>query len=210
MQLSNIGTRIKEVRNQQGLNKKDFSDIMNISTRTLTYYEQGERKPDADFLRQLNKAFNIDMHWLIVGEHTNDAFVAIPQYNVQVSAGVGSVVDMEDIVCDISFRKTWLRKLGLHKKNAAIVTARGDSMMPAIKDGAMLLVKTDAMDIHDGLIYVINHGEEAFVKRLRRDLNGIHIISDNPHYKPQFKSFDELEQNPLHIAGRVVWSGAKV
>ncbi len=217
-----FGLKLTELRKSQGLNQGEFAQRMGVSTNTLGMYERGSRKPDTDFLYLLYELFNIDLHWLLTGEsssprtkdnHDNktNEFTLIPRYDIEVSAGAGTLVETENIMSMLSFRTSWLESLNLHKGNASIVTARGDSMEPTIQDGSILLVKTDdTADIKDGSIYIINYSGQTFVKRLKRDLKGIFILSDNKQYENQFISYEELEQSPLNIAGRVVWYGSYV
>ncbi len=63
-----IGQRIVEVRKKEGKNQRDFAKIMNISTATLSYYELGKKDPTTKFLVMLSTLYNIDLHWLLIGE----------------------------------------------------------------------------------------------------------------------------------------------
>ncbi len=217
-----IGNRLAKMRKEAGLTQKDIAQALGISLNAFSFYERGQRKPSADILYKLNKIYGFDLHYLLTGEsqqpktkekqsNREDEFTLVPRYDIEVSAGAGSFVETENIVSMLSFRTSWLESLNLHKGNANIVTAKGDSMEPTIKNGSILLVKTDdTIDIEDGSIYVINYSDQTFVKRLKRDLKGIYILSDNKQYEDQFISYEELEQSPLNIAGRVVWYGSYV
>lgn len=63
-----LGKKISDLRNQKHLKQDEFAEIMEVSQNTLSYYERGIRKPDAEFLYSLHEKFNIDLHWLITGE----------------------------------------------------------------------------------------------------------------------------------------------
>ncbi len=132
----------------------------------------------------------------------------MPRYDVTASAGSGSFIDAENIKDKLSFSTKWLEHIGLNVKNAALLNANGDSMEPTIKDGSVLLLKLDEDEIKDGSIYVIQISGQTFVKRLKRDLKGVQILSDNPVYEPQHLTYAELEDSPMTIAGRVVWFGS--
>ncbi len=211
-----IGKRIAEIRNRVGQNQNDFAKQVGVSTASLSLYERGAKAPNTDFLHLLNDKFNANLQWLITGKEGSDnkaiasdnSYTLLPRYDVTASAGSGSFIDAENIKDKLSFSTKWLEHIGLNIKNAALLNASGDSMEPTIKDGSVLLLKLDEDEIKDGSIYVIQISGQTFVKRLKRDLKGIQILSDNPVYEPQHLTYAELEDSPMTIAGRVVWFGS--
>lgn len=64
-----IGTRIKQLRGKES--RKSFCDRLGIAQRTLIRYENGERRPDSDFIEMICKAYNVTADWLIFGEQDN-------------------------------------------------------------------------------------------------------------------------------------------
>lgn len=195
---------------------KEFSKVSEINTSTLFGYLSGKSEPKFSALESFKK-LGVSIDWLISGkrEPSKDApkaaspqdYTLLPRYDVTASAGSGSFIDAENIKDKLSFSTKWLEHLGLNIKNAALLNATGDSMEPTIKDGSVLLIKLDEDEIKDGSIYVIQISGQTFVKRLKRDLKGIQVISDNLDYKEQFFTYAELEANPMTIAGRVIWYG---
>ncbi len=211
-----MGKKIADIRNREGFLQGDFAKIMGVSKNTLSFYERGMNKPDAEFFYALSEKFNANLQWLITGEEGGDNkaiasgnnYTLLPRYDVTASAGSGSFIDAENIKDKLSFSTKWLEHIGLNVKNAALLNANGDSMEPTIKDGSVLLLKLDEDEIKDGSIYVIQISGQTFVKRLKRDLKGVQILSDNPVYEPQHLTYAELEDSPMTIAGRVVWFGS--
>lgn len=51
--MHNIGLRIKEERVRLGLKQAEVAKFGDVSTRTFSYYESGERVPDGVFLANL-------------------------------------------------------------------------------------------------------------------------------------------------------------
>lgn len=206
-----LGKKIADIRNREGLLQGEFADLMGVSKNTLSFYERGMNKPDSEFLYKLNSKFNVSTDWLLTGKTTVTAndndFTLLPRYDVAASAGGGSFIEKENIRDKLSFNTEWLKRLGLNIDNAALLNASGDLMEPTIKDGSVLLIKLDEDEIKDGSMYVIQISGQTFVKRLKRDLKGIQILSDNPNYPEQFLTYAELEHNPIMIAGRVIWYG---
>ena len=64
---------------------------------------------------QLSNLFSINLHWLLIGEGEmhSDAperkdFVYVPRYDVQASAGYGTLIESEQIVDHLAFKRDWL------------------------------------------------------------------------------------------------------
>lgn len=138
-----------------------------------------------------------------------DDFALVPVYDVQASAGHGSLVESELQAGQLAFKKSWLKEKGLQVGNLAIITARGDSMETTICDGDTLLVDTRVDKIVDDSIYIVQADSHLIVKRLQQSLDGsVSIISDNPRYKEQTLNPDQAKI--LKIAGRVCWYGHEI
>lgn len=140
------------------------------------------------------------------GAVSDDAAVTVPLLNVVASMGHGAVMDWEEeTVQEMRLSKRWLR----HNTDAssfatlAVVTAKGDSMMPTFTDGSILLVDASFTQLKVDGVYVLRRDDELFIKRIQRNLDGsFDVISDNPQYKVQVIR-DPLKNNIL-VLGRVL------
>ena len=136
----------------------------------------------------------------------SEDFVYIPYYNVELSAGNGSWVDSEYPLYSLAFRRDWLRTyVSTQIDKLSVVRVRGDSMQGVLEDGDTILVDHTKTTPYDG-IYAIRIENEVFVKRVQRVLNKLHIISENPNYKPFEIDLTDEYQN-FAIIGKVVWLG---
>ena len=82
-------------------------------------------------------------------------------------------------------------------------------MEPRIKDGDVVIVqKQDDCDSGDVAVVLVN-GDEATVKRIKKEPEGIMLIPNNPSYEPKFYSNAEIENLPVKILGKVVELRAK-
>ena len=59
-----INEKIQFIRNTNNLNKKQFSELLEVSQPTITRYEDGERSPDFNFLRKLFEKLHINPNWI--------------------------------------------------------------------------------------------------------------------------------------------------
>lgn len=145
-----------------------------------------------------------------VQQDLDEEFAFVPYYDVEASAGHGRMVEQEEQIGRLAFRRDWLKRKGLSIKRLAVIRIAGDSMAPTIPDGALALVDTSQKEVrHDGL-YVLQLDGALIAKRLQRDLatGGLYIKSDNPAYTDQHITPDQARH--LNIVGRIIWAGAEV
>lgn len=131
--------------------------------------------------------------------------VLISRFNVELRAGAGDWQERAARLDGLAFSRDYLAKLGASNGQGLIVLdVRGDSMVPTICDGAAVLVDTRDHAITDG-IWAFAFGDALRIKRLRRGLTKLTIISDNPTYPPE--EIGEHEESQLNLIGRVRWVG---
>lgn len=134
----------------------------------------------------------------------NQEFALIPGYNIQVSAGHGTINGEEQPTRYLAFRYKWLKYRGFNEKDLVVVFAKGDSMEPTIANNNSLLIYTKVESIQDGSIYVIRQDDTLLVKRVQRLLDGnLRLISDNDTYESMVLSKEDFES--LDVVGQVVW-----
>ena len=63
-----IGEKLKEIREQTGLNKKDFASHIGIKYTTYNNYETGDREPSSDFLIMISQKLQDAINAQIVAE----------------------------------------------------------------------------------------------------------------------------------------------
>lgn len=142
---------------------------------------------------------------LLAGEYT-----MVPRHDVKAAAGDAVLLPADEVVDFLLFKTAWLRReLGIDPKGAVVIQAKGDSMVPSINDGDLLLVDVNQQLGGDDGVYVINMAGRVMVKRLQFLVDGaVEVVSDNPRYKPQVVKPTGDEQ--FWIVGRVVWSGGRL
>ena len=129
--------------------------------------------------------------------------INIPVYEQAFSAGRGQELpDTADVIDYIALPAN-LRK---YSENMCASYVRGDSMEPTLFDNDIILYDNFGYDGTDG-IYAINYRGCAFVKRLQRDKDFVHIISDNPKYKEMTEG-DESQD--FRVIGKVRYVMHKV
>lgn len=143
-------------------------------------------------------------------------FAHIPLHAATLAAGDGAENGGELVVDHLAFRRDWLQKIGVSASNAVLARASGDSMLPSIHPGDLLLIDTSKTkppghmrppkDLRPVPIFAILDDGLARVKRLALVEEGkIALLSDNPSNPPDFRSHRDVS-----IIGKVMWWGHTV
>jgi len=189
--------------------------------------------PKGDSLALIAEKTGVSLDWLVMGKgpkciteqshgvaepahlyadtaDLDKEYVLVPRYNVKVSAGGGSIVESEQVVDHLAFKSAWVRtSMHLNPSDLLLISAIGDSMYPAIREGDLLLVDKSQQSVKDDAIYVLRLNDSLIAKRLQKLYDGsVQIKSDNKAYDPQLVPHDRIGM--LNIIGRVVWVGGRV
>jgi phage repressor protein C with HTH and peptisase S24 domain len=211
-------SKIKRIRKYLGLTQQQFAIKCNVKQQLIAMMESGSRTPTTAFKLGFLKAFGTDFDTQIVDveaikdsilsnkQQIPENIVKIPFYtSIKAAAGSGSDIPEYSDKEAMYFDKRWLKTvLGVNENNVSLINTEGDSMLPLINDGDLLMVDISSKEILNNKVFVIFDEGTYRVKRLRQELNGdIYLISDNKQYPP------EKVTHSLDIIGRVVWNGSK-
>lgn len=63
--MKTIGERIKELREEKGINQLELSKILNVHKGSVSNWENNKRTPDADMLTKIADFFNCSIDYLL-------------------------------------------------------------------------------------------------------------------------------------------------
>lgn len=174
-----------------GVSQAEFAASVGTSLGSLRNWLNGRNEPNVKVARAIADLYDLDLNWLISGTKKDaigsDNFVHVRRFDVEASAGDGIVVQTEDYLAPIAFEEDWLRKhVGVSPKHLTVINARGDSMLPTIRNNAPILVDHSSKAIRGDAIFAIVVDGELYIKRVQKIFGGgFVLISDNPAYQPQ-------------------------
>ncbi|MFG6159657.1 XRE family transcriptional regulator [Halomonas sp. 1390] len=146
-------------------------------------------------------------HELIEGdEPLRPDEVMLPMFReVEFAAGEGCTQVIENHGAEERFSLPRLSRAGVQPENAALAVAKGDSMMPAINDGATIGIDKGCRGIIDGKVYALDHGGMLRIKRLyRMPLGRVRVVSENSEEYPE-EVYSLADPDAPRILGRVFW-----
>jgi phage repressor protein C with HTH and peptisase S24 domain len=196
---------------------------------------------DTDLIAKVCRVTGVNAHWLVLGEGpmrggvegpaegrreaageclSLEEYCLIPMLESRVVGGPDGEILYENVADHLPFKRWWVQKLvgrSADRQEALVLTrVRGDSMMPTISQGEVVLVDThesERLQIRTNHIYlVMRPGGEASIKRLVYipDPQGPHILclSDNAAAHPPFTiPIEPSRRLKTYVLGRVRWAG---
>lgn len=107
MDQQKIGKFLKELRNQNGLTQEEFAEIVYVSSRTISRWENGKNMPDLDVLIGIADYYDVDLLEILNGERKSE------KMNEEMEETVLKSVDYTNTEAE-HFRKRihWLLSVG--------------------------------------------------------------------------------------------------
>lgn len=198
------GKRLKMLREEKGLTQKDLAEKLSLTPKAISFYELGSREPSGDALIHMAHILGTTTDYLLGNSTTKEADqkvgrgVRIPVLG-RVVAGipieaVEEILDYEEITPELAASGEFFA-----------LKIRGHSMEPRMMEGDVVIVRRqDDVESGDVAIVLVN-GNEATVKRVKKQEDGITLIATNTSvYEPHYYSNKEIEELPVRILGKVV------
>lgn len=199
--------KLKKLRENRGMTQAELGKALDISPSAIGMYEQGRRIPDISTLKKISSFFSVSVDYLIENNLQNDANKTPPSSGKgiripvlgRVVAGipieaVEEILDYEEITPELAATGEFFA-----------LKIRGHSMEPRMMEGDVVIVrKQEDVESGDVAIVLVN-GNEATVKRVKKQEEGITLIATNTSvYEPHFYSNKEIKNLPVQILGKVV------
>ena len=215
--MSTLAERMKKALEHAGKSPAELARACGIEPPSVSAWLSGRTKslkmktgvPAAEFL-------GVNAKWLMDGigsmntaghaepAEPSDEFVPVRRVRIKVSAGVTgfSVEPLNGDGLPVFFRADWIMSRRLRADRLLAVRVTGDSMLPGLHDGDLVVINTDDSQPRDGDVFVVNYEGEALVKRLKRDAGTWWLASDNPD---KTRYGDKLCDEHAILIGRVIY-----
>lgn len=133
----------------------------------------------------------------------DEAFVLLPRYEVEASAGPGIVAAESEPRDFIALEVGYLRTAGIDPRHALLLQVKGRSMMPTLVDGEWIIVDASKTRVINGDVYAIVLQGEVRVKRLRKEGSAHLLVSDNLAEGYAVERIEGPDLDDFRVIGRV-------
>jgi phage repressor protein C with HTH and peptisase S24 domain len=219
---TSMADRLKARCQQLGLNAGHVAALAGLNRSFVYDIMRGRSEhPNLERVDRVAEVLKVERRWLLHGlgevegeapslDDFDEGFVAIPSVSVTASMGCGSVVEDELEGRPYHFQRSWIwHKLRSQPRDLRIMHVEGDSMMPTLHPGDVMLVDLSRRAPTPPGIFVLYDGMGLVAKRLEHIPNSVpprvRIISDNAFYAPYDCTAEEV-----NIIGRIRWYAREI
>lgn len=180
-----FGDKLQTLIDERGINVSELSRITDINRNTLySYIRRNTQKVDPAVIGIVAEALNVDVHYFL--DEQAPAVRPLPADLRPVSdlhrqrvPMIGKVAAGQPIMADMDYETFVDAPLDCD----AALEVKGDSMAPTYLDGDILYIK-HRPDVPDGQVAVVLLNDEATLKHVYHDPDGLTLLSDNHDYAP--------------------------
>lgn len=188
-----MGNRIKELRKKKGITMEELGNIIGVQRAAIMKYEKGYvENIKRSSIEKMANYFNVSPSYLMGLSNTI--------INVYSSVHAGILNEMIENIVDT---EEISEKMASSGKDYFGIKVKGDSMSPQYLEGDTLIIeKASTCEYGQDCIVAIN-GNEAFLKRVYINPQGITLQALNPKYEPLIYTNEEVSSLPVTIIGIV-------
>lgn len=160
-----------------------------------------------DMPTDVKKLLNIDSYnnlddEININENIQNV-IKIPFYDIQAFYSMGRVIFDEQYLNSYKLLESdYILTNQFNKDKLIFISASGDSMQPLIYASDLLLVDLNQITPINGQVFLIQHLDQIWIKKIQGIKGGYRLISENKNYDVIEFLNDELKD--LKIIGRIV------
>ncbi|EOE3928906.1 S24 family peptidase [Pseudomonas aeruginosa] len=140
------------------------------------------------------------------------SLISIERFDVAGSMGPGTEPpDFNSVVDSMTLDAAWVRQNLVYTSidNIKLISGRGDSMSPTIRNGDPLLVDVGITAVECDAIYFFMMAGQLHIKRIQRHLDGLSILSDNERYRSIEVAAGRESELTIFAQVIYIWNGHK-
>lgn len=198
-----LANNIRYYRKLNKLTQADLANKLDVAPTAISAWEVGRNKPLMDKIEQMSTLFNVKKSDLLGDEiDTPTNLVPISRASIVNIPILGTIKCGQPILAEdniTGYREELSDRLP--SGNLFYLKSQGDSMVPTIPEGSLVLIREQpTVEYGEVAAVLVNGDTEATLKRVKKQGDIVMLIADNPDYPPYIITDD----NPARIIGKAV------
>lgn len=198
-----LANNIRYYRKLNKLTQADLANKLDVAPTAISAWEVGRNKPLMDKIEQMSTLFNVKKSDLLGDEiDTPTNLVPINRASIASIPILGTIKCGQPILAEeniTGYREELSDRLP--SGNLFYLKSQGDSMLPTIPEGSLVLIREQpTVEYGEVAAVLVNGDTEATLKRVKKQGDIVMLIADNPDYPPYIITDD----NPARIIGKAV------
>ena len=198
-----LANNIRYYRKLNKLTQADLANKLDVAPTAISAWEVGRNKPLMDKIEQMSTLFNVKKSDLLGDEiDTPTNLVPINRASIVSIPILGTIKCGQPILAEdniTGYREELSDRLP--SGNLFYLKSQGDSMVPTIPEGSLVLIREQpTVEYGEVAAVLVNGDTEATLKRVKKQGDIIMLIADNTDYPPYIIT----ESNPARIIGKAI------
>ncbi|MDR2604947.1 MAG: helix-turn-helix domain-containing protein [Desulfovibrio sp.] len=188
------------------LTQTALAEKAGLAQNYISQIRAGTRAGSLDALQKLATALDLSLpEFFACRDETRPDLVFVERLKARPRAGSGGLETDPDPVGLYSFHSSFIARKHGDEESMKLFEVAGDSMVPTLMDGDLIMVNLREKNVRSGCIYLVRMEDELMVKRLENRPGGVLLIrSDN-------RAYEDIPVNrgsgaDVEVLGRMVWS----
>mgnify|MGYP000847978029 FL=1 len=198
----NLANNIKYYRKLNKLTQADLASKLDVAPTAISAWEVGRNKPLMDKIEMMSELFDIRKSDLLGDELLPSNLIMVDRASVVRVPVLGTIKCGQPILAEeniTGYREELSDRLP--SGNLFYLKSQGDSMLPTIPEGSLVLIREQpTVEYGEVAAVLVNGDTEATLKRVKKQGDIVMLIADNPDYPPYVITKD----NPARIIGKAV------
>lgn len=198
----NLANNIKYYRKLNKLTQADLASKLDVAPTAISAWEVGRNKPLMDKIEMMSELFDIRKSDLLGDELLPNNLIMVDRASVVRVPVLGTIKCGQPILAEeniTGYREELSDRLP--SGNLFYLRSQGDSMLPTIPEGSLVLIREQpTVEYGEVAAVLVNGDTEATLKRVKKQGDIVMLIADNPDYPPYVITKD----NPARIIGKAV------
>lgn len=198
----NLANNIKYYRKLNKLTQADLASKLDVAPTAISAWEVGRNKPLMDKIEMMSELFDIRKSDLLGDELLPSNLIMVDRASVVRVPVLGTIKCGQPILAEeniTGYREELSDRLP--SGNLFYLRSQGDSMLPTIPEGSLVLIREQpTVEYGEVAAVLVNGDTEATLKRVKKQGDIVMLIADNPDYPPYVVTKD----NPARIIGKAV------
>lgn len=198
-----IYENVKNLCKQRGIGVTTLEEKLGYGRGAIGKWRTAKKLPPADKIQQVADFFNVPYSHILNG--TPDFFEETPAKQRGLIPIVGMVAAGQPITAVeeiIGYEEIGM--LMSQNGDYFALKIKGESMSPDMRSGDIAIVKQQLTVEENDIAVVMVNGDEATVKLIRFDKDGLTLVPLNKDYEPMHYTAQEIINLPVKIVGKVV------
>ena len=214
--LNKFAERFSQLIKNSSIDIPKLAKMLGIKSKSTIYrYMNAEMAPKITTVKCASEIFNVNPVWLMgydvpMEKNTDDILKKIGAIPISNKSMVkipilGTVKAGYDYLAQENWQGTIEVETSLvgDGKDFIALKVHGDSMSPVlIEDDIVIVKKQNDFETGDIVVAIVN-GDEATIKKGKKNENSILLQPFNPSYEPLIFTYDEMKTIPVTIVGVV-------